>query len=173
MKMKHLSLRIFFLILIAGLILSGCNKDTKDTPLDNIIGTWTAGTHTFTVMIGTKTLTQYFIEVAGMSESDAQLYTSYFNQAVQQSSTGTIQIKSEGTYTTNLGGETDTGTWSLSSDGKILTIDSSTDDPFTAEIVELTSSKLRFKMSESMSEDMNNDQIPETLTINFEMVFTR
>ena len=173
MKINFLNCRILFFVLVAGLILSACSKDEEETPGSLIVGTWTAGNSTYTIKIGARTLTQYFTEVLGLSATEAQLYTSYFNQGIQESISGTIQIKSDGSYTANLGGETDTGTWSLSSDGKKLTIDSSQDTPVTFDIIELTANKLRFNMIESINEDLNDDNVPETITVSIEMVFTK
>jgi len=171
MKMKFLNLRNFFLVFLTGLILSACSKD--ETPTDNLIGTWTAGSATFTAMVGNKTLTQYFTDIMGLTASEAQQFTDLFNQGIQQSFTGTMQIKSDGTYTSSMGGTTDTGTWSLSSDGKKLTIDSSTEAPMTFDVIELTSSKLHLNVSESNSEDLNSDGTLETITISIDVTFTK
>jgi hypothetical protein len=171
MKMNLLNLRIFLLVFLTGLILSNCKKD--ETPTDNLIGTWTSGTTTFTVMVGTKTLTQYFTDIMGLNATEAQQFTNLFNQELQQSFSGTIQIKSDGKYTSTIGGNNDTGTWSLSSDSKKLTIDSSTGDPMIFDVIELTSSKLHLKISESSSEDLNGDDIPETMTVSVDMTFTK
>lgn len=171
MKLKKLSIGICSIVLITVLILSSCKKDP--TPADNIIGTWTAGTPSFTAMVGSKTLTQYFIDVLGLSPTEAQQFTTLFNQSIQQSFTGTIQFKSDGTYTANLGGSPDSGTWTLSADGLKLTIDPSTDLPTTFDIVELTSSKLRFSITESDSQDLNDDGTMETITISIDLTFTK
>jgi hypothetical protein len=169
--MKLLNIRSLFLVLITGLIISACSKD--ETPAIDLAGTWTAGTPTYTVKVGTRTLTQYFTEVAGLSAGEAELYTNLFNQGIQQSYTGTLKFFADNTYIFNMGGGIDTGTWSLSSDGKKLTIDSSTDAPKTADIIELTSGKLHIKFSESISEDLNNDETPETISIDVDMNLTR
>lgn len=171
MKKNYLNLRNYILVLITGLILSSCSKDATLT--DNLTGTWTAGTSTFTAMVGDKTLTQYFTEVMLLTMNEAQLYTNLYNGLIQQSFTGTIQIKSDNTYTSTLGGEADTGTWSLTADGKKLTIVSSTDDPMTFDIIELTSSKLQLQLLESISEDFNGDDTPELININVVINFTK
>ena len=171
MKMNFLSLRNYILVFITGLILSSCSKDPTAT--DDLIGTWTAGTSTFTAMVGSKTLTQYFTDVMGLTAAEAQQFTDLLNQGIQQSFTGTIQIKSNGTYTSSMGGTTDTGTWSLSSDGKKLTIDSSTEAPMTFDVIELTSSKLQLQILESISEDLNGDDTPELININVVVSFTK
>lgn len=171
MKKKALKLRFLFLIFLTGLILSGCKKD--ETLTDNLTGTWTAGTSTFSIMVGSKTLAQYITDEMGLTAAEAQQFILLFNQELQQSFSGTIQIKSDGTYTSSMGGTADTGTWSLSSDGKKLTIDSSTDDPMIFDVIELTSDTLHINISESDSEDLDGDDIPETMTISVDITFTK
>jgi hypothetical protein len=171
MKMKILKLRNLFLVLMTGIILSACTKD--EAAKVDLVGTWTAGTPTITIMIGTKTLMQYFTDVLGLSPTEAAQYNNLFTTGIQEGFTGTIQFKSDNTFTTNMGGEPDSGTWSLSDDGNKLTVDPATDVPMTFDIIELTANKLRFKMVESSSDDLNGDEIPETMTITIELSFTR
>jgi hypothetical protein len=171
MKVKFLNLRNFIPVMITGLILSSCSKDS--TPADDLIGTWTMQSATFTATINGKTMTQYFIDELGLTATEAQQYTALFNATMQQSFTGTMQMKSDNTYTATLGGEADTGTWSLSSDNKKLTIDSSTDSPVTLDVIELTSSTLHLKGTESETEDLNADLIPETIIVTVDITFTK
>jgi hypothetical protein len=171
MKTNYVNFRNYILVFITGLILSSCSKDP--TPTDNLVGTWTAGTSTFTAMIGDKTLAQYFTDVMGLTTVEAQVYTNLFNTMMQQSFAGTIQLKSDNTYTSTMGGDADTGTWSLSADAKKLTIDSNTGDPMILDIIELTSGKLQVQMSESISEDLNGDTTPEVININVVLNFTK
>ena len=55
MKMKSFFQRSIFLVLLTGLMFSSCKKD--ETKTEDIVGTWTAGTSTLSVMVGDKTLT--------------------------------------------------------------------------------------------------------------------
>jgi hypothetical protein len=173
MKKNLMNTKIMYGILIVSLAVASCSKDS-DTPAVTLEGgTWTAGTPTFTAMVGNKTLNQYFMDVMGLTTTQAAQYTAVANLALIQSFTGTIQFKSDNTYTANLGGTPDSGTWSLSADGKKLTIDSNTETPETADITELTSNKLTISIITSESEDLNGDSTPETLTVNVTIPFTR
>ena len=145
MKTNIKILRNFTFVLLTGLILSSCTK--KDTASDNIIGVWTVNAADLTLTVGDKTLEEYLVDIAGFSALEAQTFVSYFEAGVGAGITGSIEIKSDGTYTATLGGEADTGTWSLNSDGTMITIDSDSDDPMTLEILELTSGKLKIKMT--------------------------
>jgi hypothetical protein len=171
MKVKFLNLRNFIPVIITGLILSSCSKDS--TPADDLVGTWTSQSATFTATINGKTMTQYFIDELGLTAAEAQQYTALFNAQMQQSFSGTIQLKSDHTYTATMGGETDTGTWSLSSDGKKLTIDSSTDVPMIADVVELTSSTLHLQGTETETDDLNDDGTDETIIVTVDLTFTK
>jgi len=172
MKRTSINTGIICAVLIAALAITSCKKDSSSA-VTLAGGTWTAGTPTFTTMVGTKTLTQYYTDVMGLTAAQAAQYAAVVNLALTQSFTGTIQFKSDNTYTANLGGTPDSGTWSLSADGKKLTIDSSTDAPVTADVIELTSNKLSVAITDTTSEDLNSDGTPETITVNVTIPFTR
>jgi hypothetical protein len=173
MKVKFINLRIFIPIFITGLILSSCSKDSNPTPADYLIGTWTTQSSTFTATINGKTMTQYLIDNMGLTSTEALIYIALFNAQMQQSFTGTIQMKSDNTYTSNFGGSTDTGTWSLSSDGKKLTTDFGNTVSMTLDVIELTSSNLHLKGTETVSEDINGDNTTETIIVTFDLTFTK
>ena len=172
MKMPYINTRLLFLVFIAGLAITSCKKDSSST-VTLAGGTWTAGTPTFTTMVGTKTLTQYFTDVMGLTATEALQYTTLVNLGLMQAFTGTILFKSDNTYTSNLGGVADSGTWSLSTDGKKLTIDSSTDVPETLDVTLLTSNKLTVSTTGNTYEDLNSDGTDETIAVHVEIPFTR
>ena len=172
MKTNFMNLRIFALIILTGLILSSCSKKDKSST-DNLIGTWTFGTYTYTATVGDMTLAQYFTDVMGLSDIETQQYTALFNVMLQQELSGTIQMKSDGTYISNIGGSPDSGTWILSADGKTLTIDPTTDVPVTIDIIELTSNTLHAQMTQSIVEDLNNDQVDETILVKIDITFSK
>ncbi len=167
-----MNFKIIYVVFIAVLAVSSCKKDSSTTvTLEG--GTWTAGTPTMTAMVGERTLTQYYTDVVGLTADQALQYTAIANIALMQTFSGTIQFKSDNTYTANLGGTPDSGTWSLSADGKKLTIDSSSDDPVTADITELSSNKLTVTLTEIINEDLNDDGTDENITVNVTIPFTR
>jgi hypothetical protein len=172
MKQTAPVLRSIFLILLTGILISSCKKDSKSAQND-LIGTWKTGTSTFDATVGGKTMNQYFIDAMGLSAADAQLYTNLFNLTLQQNFTGTITFKSDKTYTSNLGGQNDTGTWDLSSAGDKLTINSSTGQPLTLDVVALNANTLHVKWIENGSYDVNGDNVPESITVNVDMTFTK
>jgi hypothetical protein len=171
MKTRFLSLRNFIPVIITGLILSSCSKDS--TPADDLVGTWTVQSATLTAMVGSKTLTQYYIDELDLSATDAQQLNDLFDQQMQQAFTGTIQMKSDNTYTSTIGGDNDSGTWSLSSDNKKLTIDSSTGSPETLDVIQLTSSTLHLQGTDTQTDDLNGDDTPETIIATVDLNLTK
>jgi hypothetical protein len=171
MKLKNTLFRTFFLILIIGLSISSCKKDTPQTDL--IVGTWTAGTPTFTAMVGTRTLTQYYTDVMGLTSAQALQLTTAANLAIQQNFTGTAQFKSDNTYVSTLGGTNGVGAWSLSTDGKTLTLTTGSATPMNVTVTQLTAHNLTINFDDSASEDLNSDGTPETININVTLPFTK
>ena len=169
--MKNLIGRNFLLALSVVMIFSACSKCKKAS--DNIVGTWTVGSSTFTTMVGNVTLAQYATDVLHLSATDAQTYTTIVNATIQQSLNGTIQIKSDNTYTSTLGGANDTGTWILNSDGTKITVTSSSGGTEVFDILQLTSSVLKIRLTNQLSEDLNNDGIPETITISADVTLNK
>ncbi len=171
MKTNLLFIRNLTLVIFAGIILSSCKKD--ETSSNDIVGTWTSGTATYTATVGDKSLNQYLMDDLGLTTFEAQAYEAAFNQFTQQSLAGSIELKKDGSYTSTLGGSNDSGTWSLSDNGKTLTIDSDTDAPLTFNVVSLTSDKLHVTYTETQSEDLNEDGTPETVTIDIDLTFNK
>ncbi len=171
MKTNIINLKIFNLVLITGLILTSCSKDPE--PANVLTGIWTAANTTLNTRVGTQTLTQYFTDVLNLTNEEALSYDSLYSAIIKESFVGTIQIKSDNTYTSNLGGYTDTGTWTMSADLKKLTINSTTDGPTTFDIVELTSTELQLQISESFIDDLNFDGIPELITFSILVSFNK
>jgi hypothetical protein len=170
MKMKLVFLRSVFLVLIAGLVMSSCKKDKTTDP---IIGIWTTGTSTFSVMVGDKTLIQYFVDVMGYTQSEAESSAATFETLMQLFFTGTMTFKSNNTYTSNLGGTADSGTWSLNTDQTVLTIVSSSEGPMAYNVIKLTSSELHLQISGTLPYDLNNDETDEILNVDIDLTLTK
>jgi len=172
--MKLLKIRIFGVILLSGFVMSSCGKDDDVIEDDaEIAGSWTLASTDLNAMVGNKTLSAYLVEDAGYGVIEAQLAIVVFKRVVEDSFAGDLQLKSDNTYTSNLGGENETGTWSLSSDRKQLTIDPDSDVPSTMEVKELTSGSLKLEGSKTVSEDLNKDAVPETIDVDYILNFRR
>lgn len=171
MEKKTLLLKYFMMVLFAGILVTSCDKD-DDEPADLLVGTWTAQTANADASVGNQTMADYFVG-QGFTVSDAQMLTNLFNVTIQQSFTGTITFLADGTYTTTLGGQSDAGTWSLSGDGKQLTIDSNTDETLLLTVDRLTENELEISWTETGEEDLNDDTVPETVVVDVNLTLRK
>lgn len=153
----------FLFVLLTGVVLTSCDKD-KDDKDNNLVGTWTVDSTHVNATVNNKTMLQYFTDL-GLSPTDAQTAATSFNQSVSQAFSGTINFKSDGTYTSSLGGQADNGTWTLNNTNDKLTVDSSTDNPITLNVTRLTNNKLELGWSDAASQDINNDNVPENIAV--------
>jgi hypothetical protein len=172
MKEKASILRNLFFVVVAGILITSCEKDKGPTPEENLIGTWTSGTSTFNTTINNQPILDYF-NAQGLSEADAQLLINAFNSSLQQAFTGTITFNADKTYTTNLGGETDSGTWSLNDDADELTLDSNDGDPVVLDVETLTENQLVVSFDETGSQDLNEDLVPENIAVEVSLTFSK
>lgn len=172
MKERASIFKTLLIVLFAGILVSSCEKDKGPTPEENLVGTWTTGTSTFNATVNNTPMLQYFTG-QGVSQADAQMLTNLFNVTMQQAFTGTITFNSDKTYSSTLGGDTDSGTWSLNDAADELTIDSSVDEPFVLDVQTLTEDQLRVTWQESGSEDLNEDTIPEQINVDVDLTFNK
>jgi hypothetical protein len=147
------------LLLVSVFILTSCEKD-EESKEDQLIGKWNITSVETVITINGKDIIDYFMEDLGLSQSEAEEFAEWFTFDI----TGTIEIKSDGTYETVFDGETDSGTWELVDN--TLTLDKGTNDEVEVEIISITSSKLVFEMVESdNSEDFDEDGTNDTLVM--------
>lgn len=171
MKTKVLKSSGLVFVLVTGLILTSCSK--SKTAKDDIVGTWGSASYTFTTTVNSMPLLQYLTTVLSLPEAQAQLIANSVNSGLQQQLPGQIQIKSDNTYTATGPGGTDTGTWSLSTDNKKLTIVPTTGDPITFDVISLSSSSLHLQWTQSESEDLNSDGTNETLVFTIDLTLSK
>ena len=160
-------------ILSAVVVLSACNKDDDENQADYLIGTWSTSASSFSATINNQAMSQYLVDVMGSTPADAQFSVNLFNLMLQQSFTGTITFKSDNTYTSTLGGQTENGTWTLGSDIQKLTIDPSTGGAVVFDVAQLTPSTLQIQTEETFMDDVNEDEIPETIVADVDLTFTK
>lgn len=172
MKKELTSLRGFILVLIAGMLLTSCSK--KDSEPDSIIvGKWNFSNATVNARVGTRSLSQYLMEEFELTSAEAQQSVLFINAMIQQAFTGSVELKSNNTFTSNFGGTPDTGTWSLSQGGDKLTINSDSEGPAIFDILELSSSRLVLKTTELMDIDLDGDGDEETISVTIEMTLNK
>jgi hypothetical protein len=106
-----------------------------------------------------------------LTADETQLYIVIFNASLELSFDGTITFKSDNTYTStsSQGGQTDSGTWSLTSDRKKLTLTSNMFIPVELDVVRLDSDELEVNQTQNGSYDLNGDNAPEMLVVNMNL----
>jgi hypothetical protein len=162
MKKRKSIISTLLFVLLTGVVLTSCDKDDKNT--NDLVGSWTVDSTNVNATVNSKTMLQYFTDL-GLSPTDAQTAAQSFDRSVSQAFSGTINFKSDGTYTSNLGGQADSGTWTLNSSKDKLTVDSKTDNPVILNVTTLTGNQLVLNWSDSASQDINNDNIAENIAV--------
>ncbi len=155
----------YFLIIILVVFAIACGDD--DEAVDNdptteemLVGTWTTSSVEVTAEVDGQSLIDYLVNDLGYSEGDAALFNALFEAGLEESVTGSITLNSDNTYDSNFDGDTDDGTWSLSADESMITLDAGTADEATLNINSLTSTTLIVSLEDVISEDLDDD--PET-----------
>jgi hypothetical protein len=166
MEKRKSIISAFLFVLLTGVVLTSCDKDDKNT--NDLVGSWSVDSTNVNATVNSKTMLQYFTDL-GLSPIDAQTAAQSFNRTVSQAFSGTISFKSDGTYTSNLGGQPDSGKWTLNDTKDKLTVDSSTDNPVILNVTKLTGNQLVLGWADSASQDINNDNIPENIAVNIIM----
>jgi len=176
--MKTLSKASLLILMSLSLgFLTSCEKDEGEKASSDLIGTWTIQESSMDVTIDGVDLVAYLMTALGIPEAQAKVFADLFLASEGgMSPTGTITIKDDNTYTANMDGEVENGTWAVSSDGKTLTI-SGTDEygPYSdvLTIVSLSSSQLVLTITEDSEEDLDDDGVDETLDIVITLTLTK
>jgi hypothetical protein len=174
--MKTFSKAFLILLSFSLLVFTGCEKDEADKTKSDLIGTWTIKSVNVDAKVGELDFATYLMNVLELPQAQAQGLAQLL--LAEAAPSGTITINEDNTYSTNIDGETENGTWSLSSDGKTLTV-TTTDDGITISddliIKSLTASELVLTVpGETMDVDLDDDGIEETsLSILMELVLSK
>lgn len=141
------SLRIFLsaTIVLSVLIMSGCGDDPDPV---SIVGKWQITKAEPKITPSEQAFITFLVD-QGLSQSDAEELVDEILGDADTGTSGTLEIKSDGSYEQVDGADKDTGTWELSSDGKTVTIDKGTADMSVATVNKLdaTSMELDFDYS--------------------------
>lgn len=173
--MKKLLFNLSFLALIGTLFVffAGCNGDENgDEEVSDLVGFWTNSNIEIDLSVGGQSLLDLLI-LGGFSEEEANLIIADIESQVMDEigGTGTIEIRSDGTYISNFGGTSDDGTWNLSSDEKTLTLDAGTIDEIVLNVTSLTSNMLIITQTEITEEEFEG--IPVEILIEITMTFAK
>ncbi|WOK05143.1 lipocalin family protein [Imperialibacter roseus] len=159
--------KILFLPFVVLTLLAACGGKDDEGVSSPLIGTWKySSVDVIELSINGQDVVAYLIAEFELSEAEAQEIADGFSINAEEESditNVTIEFKADNTYVSSQPGEdSETGTWSLSSDGKMLTVDDQ-----TFEVQTLTSSKLVGRISQQESTEVG------TMKIVIEFSFTK
>jgi len=158
------------LALILGLfVLQACNSDNEETSEADIVGKWTVSDLAFDITINGESLSEYF------SEDEADLFEPFFTETLEDEFQDvSIEFKSDGTYSSeDSDGATDTGSWSLNSDGDVLVLDDGTADEFILNVVSSTNNTLILNYNETDDSDIDFDGNPDEFIVSMDLTLTK
>ena len=158
---------------LSVLITTSCGDDDDDDVggENDLIGTWTTTGATLEFTIDGQDLVQFFADILGLSDTEAQEFADLFQQGFSEGFEGTFTFNSDGTYTANFDGVAQSGEWTLS--GDTLTLSPVGDDPVSLTIITLNSSSLVVQLTETESADFDDDGTNEELSIVVELTFSK
>ena len=114
--MKNLSKKLNYLIFALPLLvfLANCGSDDGgDIGSDNdLIGVWTVTSADIDFDVDGQTFTE-FLTSAGIPADQVQTFVDLFEAVFEAEFEGTIEFKSDNTYISTFGGDTDQGTWTF------------------------------------------------------------
>lgn len=97
-----------------------CDEEPGTAEL--LVGTWTTTEIDINSYVGSQTLTDYLIEVVGLTPEEAEEQAELFEDSLIPEITGSLTINMDNTYESAFAGGTDSGTWALSADEMTLTL---------------------------------------------------
>lgn len=170
--LSHLKLLLFIGAFI--IVFTGCkDEENGGSPeVNNLLGTWTVDNVDISAMVGGQSLTDWFINVGGLSAENAAIAYAIFETFLLAEVSGSITFKDDNTYVSSFGGSPDDGTWSLSSDGKTLTLDAGTVDEVQINVISLTNSTAHMVFAQQILEDLDDDPLTPDVPIDVEADMT-
>lgn len=160
--------RSIVLTIVALSFLASCGKDDEGGDISSsLIGVWSfTNVEIQEFTINGQDFVEYFVQELGLTEAEAEEIALEFEESAEADAglaNVKVEFKADNTFKTTETGEPDeTGTWSLSDDGKTLTID---DEEFTVKT--LTSSQMVLAMEQEETEE------GMTIKIAIEFTFTK
>lgn len=172
---REIKINILFLL---GLILTfnlSCNKDEsfKGTTDAAVVGVWDISTSNGEVTINGKSMVDYLMDTFQVTEEVAQQMQNEL--ADEYGMTGTIEFFVDKSYELISDGDTLTGTWTLSDDGKQMLLDSGTEDERIVKIKSANSSRMVVEISDevAVTDELMMLGIFESVSVTTELTLTK
>jgi len=164
------SLKLIFLLAISSFIFQSCSGDDDTAKSADIAGKWNVSNLTFDIIINGESFSEYFT-----NDDQAELIKSLLTATLRDSFEGaSLEFNSDGTYIgESADGTTDTGTWSLSSDGTVLTFEGGTSQEIAFQVVSSTNDSLELNYSETETSDADFDGTPDEITTSMDLALSK
>ncbi len=163
------NLRLLLILAVGAFMFQSCNDDETAKEGD-VEGKWDVTGLAFDFSINGESLDSFF------SEEEAEDFESFFSASIEDSFEGSsIEFKSDGSYSsTDTDGTNDTGTWSLNSEGTLLTMDGGTANEFSFNVITSTKNSLVLGYSETdSSQDYDQDGHNDEFKFSFEISLSK
>lgn len=171
-QMKKCYNYLAVLLMVSGtLFVTSCDENDDDnSPISQsaIIGEWVYKSADISIVINDMDIIDYFIEEFEISEDSAEVWKEMFTEEMNDFDGYKWKFTSDNKYLVTSPEGNETGTWSLSSDNKKLTL-TSEEETEVVDLKTLTSSKMIVFMEESMEEDINGDEVDDQIEVSFEL----
>lgn len=165
-KSSNLQLLLLLLLLVS---VFGCNKDEEGYSDEDILGAWNITGATADISVNDMPLVDYLMNSQGLSETDALALEIIMSDNFASGFLGDIEFKADHTFVAKFGTSPEqTGTWELNvKDLKIQNTGES--DVTDARILVLNSALMVLRFTEEQTDDINNDQTDEDISVVFEL----
>ncbi|HMB63694.1 MAG TPA: lipocalin family protein [Eudoraea sp.] len=162
-------------ILVIGV--TSCSDDdttAEKSTMDLLVGTWTTSSVDIDATVEGQSLTDYLVNEVGLSENEAADQYALFEAALVSEVTGSLTLNADNTYESSFAGNSDSGTWSLSSDENTLTLLEGT-DAIVVTINSLTANTLSGSLGDDIMQDLDDDPgtPDETITVVATIILTK
>ncbi|MEM6644490.1 MAG: hypothetical protein AAF616_16035, partial [Bacteroidota bacterium] len=172
MKKSLRSLLLAFGLIVALSIVSCSEDETEEVNVAaSLVGTWTGGSISIdAITVDGESLSDYLealkqtlVDDFNYTAEEAELFTAdletLFEEDFETDDTGTLTFKSDGTYEGSDASGTETGTWELSSDEKVLTLDKGTDLETVIAVVSVTDSQFTGTISSTEFIELDEESL--------------
>ena len=165
--MKYYNLiRNFIFLSALALTVFACNDEDSTSPNieELLIGHWITTEIEVITTIAGQPVKDYLINVEGVPPAEAAMQDSFLNAELVKELEVELTINEDHTYESVFGWGMDSGTWSLSEDGKTLTLIEGGEE-IIATIHSITDSRLEATLGDEIEFDIDGDPGTPDITI--------
>lgn len=170
--------KLLWILAIPAMVIlfTACNDDEGATPdpAADLYGEWLSSEILVSFSIDGQGMLTYLVDELDWSEAEAQEFVDAILQELSQGFSGSIEFRTDKTYTADFGDGPETGTWTLSEDKTLITLTQTGDsDPDEIDVVSLNATTLVVGFEEIFEEDLDEDGTNEIIDLGIELTFLK